>query len=396
MEKHLNKLINANKEVFNVGVSTFKSALLGKDIPTSIEPLLKSIITSGAIGTWLEYEELATKNRVILGTTTVYSLIIKEMLTDNHEVASSILYMIKRNINAGLLSESNELKEINSPSIEDLITDPELLSCSLQSKSYYESFINLYQTAGLKRFEKDKSGVVALKNEMPIEYQVFIKAHNTINEHYFKKIQSYNEEDIAIICNSLKSLEIVEEVIEKVKRSLTANLVKRKNKEIKRQQQEQLTKPHIQEEQPKKESLSKREYNTIYKELETYYDPETSILKRQLTFSEVIYCIKLMLKLNIQEPTIDKFIKVVDKANKDIENPISLYIYLYNKIIHYKDIPTIQEKIALIEEYLSNIFICTDEEYEICKELIGEELSTITSLLPKDGTYEKETAKKTK
>lgn len=393
MSDFLEKLKSGNKEVFNAGIYTLKTGNLPL-VNGTLPALLSSIIASGAIGSWLEYPELATKNGIVLGQTTIYSMITRDMLLNDNDITNSIFYMIKRNIETGLLDEKAQLEPVEDQGINAILNNMPILEASLNSKTYYDSFVNIYQSVSIRRKKSTQYSLAALRNDMVVDFQVFQDNHRLIKEAYLDKIDSYTKDDIDIVLFALKELQVVDEVINSIRKTLEANLVRRQNKENKRKEREKLSHIIPKIELPKKEVLSKKEYNLTYRELLTYYDLDNQQVLRPLSIKEVIYCVRLMLKLNIQESAIDTFIRNIDKENKKMSNPISLYVSLYDKISYYAKDTEISKKIALIEEYLEQIFICSEEDYEFWKSMIGEEVSELTKLLPATGEYEKIEAKK--
>ena len=117
--------------------------------------------------------------------------------------------------------------------------------------------------------------------------------------------------------------------------------------------------------------------------------------KKFLSLNELIYCIHLMLKIDFDEKTINEFIESIEKENKKIQNnPISIFINLYNKFKYYEMDLNLTEKIKRIESYIGEIFICSSEDYEFWKESINEELNDILDSLPINHEYEVSEAKK--
>ncbi len=401
MEKHTIKADNQFRSVFNECINIMGQLDRGeKNEFSNKNPMLLFEMASvvGAFGSWIKYEKETTYHRIIINNIETYITGIYDAQMSDIEFVHAALEVFERNIASGILTPNviiSKLDKANRSTMLELLQVIQNANCG---KNYYVPFIDSYFTriyAYPKLYEKKSNEVFKLTPEEIKDEKQFIESHRIIKAYYLDKKETFTEEDIIYIIKALKDLDVSEESLKRVKKGLECILYRRNSKLEKEEKRNKILSVVIPKAQlPKKEYLSKKEYNNIRRELLSYYDIETHIPLRILTIKEIIYCIRLMVRLNLPEQEIDKFLRIIDKENKKMENPISLYIALYDKISHYKKELSLSKKITLVEEYLQQIFICNDEDYEFWKESIKEELASILNIIPNDGEYEKEESKK--
>lgn len=401
MEKYLSKSFEAEKYLFNESINVLYK--IDRGLSTgyegqSIELIYESAYLSGAFGSWLKYSEETTYHRIINNRIGAYMASLKGNQLTDIEFTKAFFYVIKRNIASGIFLPNPIFSKLDNASRSTQFEIQSLLDSSNCKGNYFLPFIDSFFTKIFvypKLYEKEDNELFCLLTSDIKDINLFIESHHLLKNYYLDKEDSFTEEDISYILPILDNLELDEESISKIERGLHSMVYRRNSKKAK--QEKATNNPNIPIKKvhfPKKEALSKREYYSIESELSTYFSFEKMIAPRALSLKEVIYCIKLMLKLQKPEHIIDSFIREVEKRNStENRNPVSLYIELYDKIKYYAQSESIARKIALVEEYLSEIFICQDNDYEFWKEMIDEELTSLLSELPNNGEYEKQQAK---
>lgn len=224
----------------------------------------------------------------------------------------------------------------------------------------------------------------------PLDIAPVIEAHKLIKEHYFDKLDSYGHEDIEIFLDKLRSFKLSENLINIFRNLLVREVEKRQRKEevAISYQQEKV------EEKLTEETVSRKEYNLIERELRQYFDLSTMKLVMPLTIDLQIYCVGLLLKLGISEDKIKEILRIMNKEGYSYDNPITMFVALYEKLEYYKNVEGIKEAIETMLGAMQEMMIIDDYEYEEWKEFLGEELATALKLIPKTYDYEIEKAKK--
>lgn len=396
MEKYLEKAFNVERTIFDESIYLLRN--IDRGINTGYEDkginwYYESAYISGAFGAYIKYQEEMIKHHILLNRIDAYAASLKSIHLTDFEYTKAFLTCIENNIKSGILKETPEIKMLQRAKRSTPQEIQLILNTTSNPGYYFEPFVESYFT---KMFSYPDINTIK-ENELfllitsPIEnIQLFIEVHNIIKKHYLDKKDTYTNEDITIIIEYLTKLGLDIESLTRIKKGLEI-IIYKNNKKEKQNQEIQL--PKIK--QPTKEYLSKKEYFKIKHELEEYIDLCILSPVKELTLKEIIYCIRLLMLIDIPEYQIDKFLKEVSKTIKG-NNPISLYISLYDKINYYAKDETIKNKIKLVEEYLKEIFICQDDDYRFWKDMIEEELSSIIEQIPNTGEYEKQEARRIK
>lgn len=223
----------------------------------------------------------------------------------------------------------------------------------------------------------------------PLDIAPVINAHKLIKEHYFDKLDSFTREDIEIFLDNLRSFELSENLIMIFRNLLVREVEKREKREVVVSYSQESKQNKLEE-----ATISRREYNLVERELRQYFDLTTMSVVSPLTLDLQIYCVGLMLKLGISEDKIKEILRIMNKDGYSYDNPITMFVALYEKLEYYKDVEGIKEAIETMLGAMQEIMIVDDYEYEDWKEFLGEELATALKLIPKTYDYEIEKAKK--
>ena len=301
------------------------------------------------------------------------------------EASAIILTFLRKNIAAGICeSESNAFdpKEIDSYPFKTVTPE------EVHQLIHEDRYRILMSKSEEERTPKENALIEELEEYTkthPTNVDIFKNIHQKINEHYFSIQDSYTEDDIYIFIEQLRKLNLSEKYCQILTNYLINEINKRKNKQT-ISTQKYTPKKIVKSETT---SLSKKEINTLYRELCTYYNPDTKVITRYLTLQEIIYCLSIMRKLNFNKESLSLFLKTVEKFNRQQEvNPLSQYIELYNKLLYYKDRLDLEDDLSSIESIIQEMFIVSDKDYVEWKKLLAEELSNLLRSLSGNHDYE--------
>ena len=355
--------------------------------------------TTGKVGAWIKNRTLANNNNFIFNNFELVSLSFNKNELKDSEALNLIFSLVLRNIEAGILFEKREVHDETEQFISHLSNHKrtEIILNAVNSGGY-EGLTEIFKQTTLEAVTPTLFSLRLIDKANHFNLEDFRKKHKILKEHYLDKLDSFNIDDIDIIISTLKELSIDEELCNKVKNALNRILYKstiREQKEKTRLENERSLTEAFKSTKSSKTIIPKKDFQVVYRELQQYYDFDNMKPKKFLSLNELIYCIHLMLKIDFDEKTINEFIESIEKENKKIQNnPISIFINLYNKFKYYEMDLNLTEKIKRIESYIGEIFICSSEDYEFWKESINEELNDILDSLPINHEYEVSEAKK--
>lgn len=385
MRKYIEKTLNILDELYEKITQDLKYNITFKNNAERLQAEITRHVT-GAIGSWLIYEKEAIESKLIFDEISLIIPYIEGQNLNKREYIDLIFYIVKRNIQSGLFEGTTYDKSFTEKSLstwENRIYGNEKVISNIKTwESNFIIYCTVYKNAvmipeagtTLKRINMEK-----IPNYTIEELQEY---HMIIQKHYFDKINSYNEEDIKLVTEALFNLYLSESTCIEVYQYLSYEMKKRKTKK-----KVVIINDNKNDDKKSKLSLSKKEYNTIYNELLTYFDFNNMKPIKFLTLDEIIYCLYLLQALNCHKDTMNNFLRIIEKYNKK-QNPLSLYSSLYNKIKLYEEDSELSSKMLELESYLKEMFITNDEDYLEWKKLFNEELLEIINILPKNYNYE--------
>lgn len=306
------------------------------------------------------------------------------------EVFTVVFYLLEKNIGAHVLDASvrffdikkiakynfSGYKHLNQKVIVEMVRSEEygrLVSAP-------EGTLTQEEKEKLEEFER-------FTKENPEDATGVVEKHILLHEHYYNKLDSFDYEDIDVVCAILRDFGLNEEFVVTIKNLLGQKLEKRNKKEM-------FT---VVEKDPVKfedNRISSKEYNLLNRELKKYFDLTNMVVVQPLNMELQIYVVSLMLKMQVSELTIKKALKIMNKELLFEDNSVSMFVCIYNKLRYYESIPSIKEAVDNIMSYLQEMFIVNDEDYTFYKEMIEEELSRISGEIPNTYEYEIEEAKR--
>lgn len=245
-------------------------------------------------------------------------------------------------------------------------------------KSKDESLLTDHERKQLEEFDR-------YSDLHPLDVAPVIEAHKQIKEHYFDKKDSFNEEDVEIFLGAIKGFGLSEKLICLFRNVMLIEISKRQRKvEVVETPVQVVSKPVVVE----KPMMDRKEYNLIERELRKYFDIRTMEVVSPLTIDLQIYCVGLLIKLGFSDDKIRDILKTMNKDGYSYDNPITMFVALYEKLEYYKDVEGIKEAIETMIGAMQEIMIVDGRDYEEWKSFIGEELTAALRLIPRDYNYE--------
>ncbi len=308
----------------------------------------------------------------------------------NKEVFYIVFYLIEKNLGAHVLEltvRSFDIKKIENYNFS---------SYKYLNKDVILEMVRTEQYGRLASMEEEE--LTDTERELLDEFERFsaenpedltgvVENHRLMKEHYFDKLDSFDREDIEVVCDVFRKMGLYESYVEVVRDLLESKLEKRSKKDS----------PIIVERvqvREKKDVLTDKEYNLLSRELRKYFDVSKMVVVEPINLEIEIYCVSLMIRMGFDDTTIKRALKVMNKSLVQEENPIVVFTKLYSKLMYYENIPDIKEAVDNIMSYLVEMFIINDEDYEVLKEFIGEEINKIQDSLM--GTFDYEMAEASK
>ena len=301
-----------------------------------------------------------------------------------------ILYMLEKNLATPILCD--EADGFDAPAIENF-------EFKTMTKEEARDMIHSMEYGRLSTADPDDltedeiAKYMELKqfiDSNPLDLSYLKELHRNISMHYFEKFDSFDYDDVRAILCVLESFGVPKNMCDSFKYYFEREVKKREPKEevvIVRDFHKKLDENRITE----------KEYNLLNRELKKYFDLDDMYMEEPLTIDMQIYCVSLMMKMRISLDTIKKALKVMNRNNKNLSdsvNPIVLFNRLYGRLNYYSENEELVEAISQIMNFFQEIFICSNDDYEFWKSMIGEELEKALTFVPNTYEYEIEEAKK--
>ncbi len=339
------------------------------------------MIVKNYIG-WLSEEALLTKKHVIIPTFSYFEDISNGSNLKKKELIHILFYIVKRNINTGILKKDVTLnKQLYFSFDNDFNFDNQK-----EYRHFYEKFQSTF-LPGISSLPEHENELISLF-DTDFDFKEIQKAYQTIQDHYLKQLFSFTKEDINLIIDAFKTLKLSDHLCLILTSYLQKELETRKRIEIKNM-------PISPSFKDKKVILSTKEYNQIYRNLLTYFDFDEMKPIRALSLSEIIYCINQLTKLNIDNQVIQKFLMRIDKQNLYHSfHPITRYLDMKEKIEYYQKDEEIQMILEDLENEFQKIFISDAKDYQQVKRNIKDDISLFEELIPQGFEYEYSKIKK--
>lgn len=301
-----------------------------------------------------------------------------------------VMMLIKRNIDNNLTTDDRNILILDGPMLSKSGISLEILD-KLVKKNKLNTIMNEMSEEELTAEEKEiKEKIFSIAKDTDLSIgEKYAKNHKILEQLYFNNIDGYDSEDIKSIILALKNISISDEICDDIEYILNRNLTRR----VKKQKREVTVHFSDSNKKESKKYISDKEYKEIKKELKKYIDLYTMMPTRDLSEEEVMYCANLLLKIGTEENLVKTLFFRSEKTANIKGNPIGTYNKIYDKLKFYEDGLLLQESMAVVNDYIREVFISTDDDYYFWKEQIAFELTNIINMLPKSYKYEIEKAK---
>lgn len=335
-----------------------------------------------AIQKWIEYfknENSKEENKFFVQFSQLSAMLEISSLSVRDSL-NIVLFIIKRNLKEGILEVEGLKNTILLGYDEDsLIIDDfnkgNLISLYLAFE-VAEGNLSVLTTENIKTIRE-------FVRKCEKNFQSIRNVHKIFDKHYIKKENEFEIEDIKPILDAFALLKFSEEQ----RKAFHQFLLKKAKKSEKQKNVEKFTSSA-----PKTEikKISQKEYNQIFREIESYYDIQNQKVIRPLSLQEIVYLVSLLFKIQISEKEIEKCIKNINKEGLNAyNNPLSQFNDYYNKMITLTNNPEVKESIHYIKECMQTLYIPeSDNDYAFWKQEIATELIKILKIVNKDCKYE--------
>ncbi len=307
------------------------------------------------------------------------SYLFQEMPLKIKEKFEIIIYIIKKNLDIGILSPNNFYfnKEVfmkhryKSAPLEEIM-----------------AFINTYpfdkSEEELHLSTKEKAIYDELKEVSSASFKYIDSitfGHFLINKYFLSKIPNITAKDVKLTVQGFKKCGLSESVVNELAIYLSSIISKGKTEPMVVNKTSINVKP----------MLSNKELKMLNRELSYYYDFDHNKVIRAISLDEEMHIINIMQRLGFKrEVMVDILNKFKNISNID---PFVLYVRLYDK---YKNTRGSEEVLLELEGYFQNMFICDEEEYVINKMCFIDTFNKLLSLTDDDYEYEFNYAKSLK
>ena len=205
-------------------------------------------------------------------------------------------------------------------------------------------------------------GVEALPKDVFIDFNVMKNGINVVKNLLFKKMNSFNEDDIKEVYEALKMVKVDETIALKMKDYLKKILDNRVSLNSK-VEPTSVAKPRVQE----KHLITDKEYRSILKEIRSVFNPYTLELISEVDPDKRAYIAGLMARIDLDEQVIKRFLQLTG------EEKSYTYEYFSTHIDEFKYY--YGEELDDIFAYLEEVYASLNEEdKEYWIDAINEEL----------------------
>lgn len=303
-----------------------------------------------------------------------------------------IAYLLKKNIATGLIDDDDinafDSKDIYSYKFEGINGD------EVRHFLFSGRYAQLKNTPLEEMNEKERQltqAVHTYAQTRETNIGPIIKLHRKFKEHYIDKKNEMDLEDLDVVKSVLNKFGISEETVSGIYNHLRSKIEKQ---EARKKQQEYVQPKNIKKQEYKR-YLTDKDIRSFRKEILEYYNIHDTKIIKYISYDLALYLADLLYTIGEDKETIKTFFYRVKTQPENVSfisvgNPLSEYVAVYDKLKFYEQKYDLKEQLDTIEEYLKEMFICSDEDYDFWKSQIGFELRSV--LYKIDGTFDYELA----
>lgn len=285
--------------------------------------------------------------------------------------------LIESNIKTGLLEEEKKIEAI--PTFQFKMMSYLEATSFFDEKRYTDEEIEIQGLSlGLDVREKK-----VIRSVTAADIKTLQQTHQTIQQYYFNKEDTYTKDDVLKIVDAFKQLKVSPRFCEAFKTKLNKNIEKRA-KEV----------TNSFKKQPIKLGRSDKEYKEKLKQIKEYYNGYTGEILKTVNEEKISYLAMLMIDLGYDRKDINQFYQDVNRNRSNFmeKNKIDCmkeFYMLYSKIEFYSQKNfELQELLEEAVTYLYETFGCMEEDYNFWYQEFQNILFQLKKRLPNTFDYE--------
>lgn len=385
-------------------LSDLRKNLIGKKVPIS-----KDMANNDVMRRYAEYQadliEIRTiknffntiedNNKALFTDYIKLSAILEVLPLSARERATIVIEAFKKNIRSGIL-------EVEDFETSFIIDANKLVVCKFKTLTSEQVF-NMYKNGTIIDFiyqDEDQvtpevkaqiDELIARRDEYCMDTMKIYDDTLRLRELLIEKDGLQTDDEIALVGKIMKSERVSDSIVDDV----IAFLTNKRNKNLARIEKEEkdkevLAKPVKVVEIKQSNLVTDKEYKAIKKEIKQYYDLYHMEILQDIDYETMIRLTSLMIRIGVHKDEIKRFISKVKDTLIVSDNSITTFVHEYDRLNYYYE----EEDLKDILEYLEEIFICSDEDYEFWKDEIRKELNRLLSNIDSKYDYEIDVAKK--
>lgn len=320
--------------------------------------------------------------------------LLKHLPLNSREKAQLVIEAYRKNVNSGILSVT-EFDNFFIIDANKLVTvDFKTISTEQVFKMYKEGTILdfIYVDEALQD-DETKAQIDELlerKDEYCMDSMKIYDNTVRMNELLFKKDSRQTDDEIKVIEGILRHDRVSESVINDVVNYIVSKRNKLASREERERKEKEVVIRPVQEVKRTSNLVTDKEYKQLKKEIREYYDLYHRELVKDVDYNTMIDLVSKMLKIGVHKDEIKKFISIVKDTLTYSENSITRFVSEFDRLNYYYD----EYDLENILDYINEIFICSNEDYEFWKEEVRVELSRLLKQIEHKYDYELVVAKK--
>ena len=292
------------------------------------------------------------------------------------DVYNLVLYFIQKNVRSGILASQSllvDLKQIDSSGYSEDVID---FVKYLIVEDRLQEFMNRKVLVTDKEIKAKE-----LISSFIIDLEPYYTLTKTINEVYISKMDSYDEEDI-------KKIEayLIDSGVSDKSRTCFMKVV---NKNYSKRVSNKRVTSGLYQVPNSTEVMSTKEYKQLEKEIRKIYNSKKRELLVDITYDEMLELASKMVSAKYSDKDIIDFFNVAMNNQERIVD-IAYFVKYYDKYKFYIE----PDRMEMIETYLGEMMISSDEDYSFWKEEVLSLLKSCSDHFNNKYDYELELVKR--
>lgn len=320
--------------------------------------------------------------------------VLEHLSLNSRERAQLVIEAYKKNVNSGILSVT-EFDNFFIIDANKLVTvDFKTISTEQVFKMYKEGtildFIYLDEALQDDETKAQIDELLERKDEYCMDSMKIYDNTVRMNELLFQKDSRQTDDEIKVIEGILRHDRVSESVISDVINYIVNKRNKLASREERERKEKEVVIRPVQEVKRTSNLVTDKEYKQLKKEIREYYDLYHMELVKDVDYDTMIDLVSKMLRIGVHKDEIKRFISIVKDTLTYSENSITRFVSEFDRLNYYYD----EYDLENILDYINEIFICSNEDYEFWKEEVRTELSRLLKQIEHKYDYELDVAKK--